>query len=152
MTNNTEEVRGRCKTKDNIKVREEAVVAKIDGVDDDENEETQGREAQDEQEEFGSRKVVRKHDPRQPSEQEREEHEMTHLPFRSWWTRRGLSQNDGGRAASPRSSFGQRDHGRLDIAFFLIAREKRDKSRAQYSGSEEDDGRMGMSKTDGVAS
>ena len=67
MTNNTEEVRGRCKTKANIKVREEAGVAKIDGVDDDENEETEGREAHDEQEEFGSRKVVRKHDPRQPS-------------------------------------------------------------------------------------
>ena len=32
----------------------------------------------------GNRKVVRKHDPRQPSQQEKEEHEMTHLPFRSW--------------------------------------------------------------------
>ena len=30
------------------------------------------------------RKVVRKHDPRQPSQKEKEEHEMTHLPFRSW--------------------------------------------------------------------
>ena len=38
----------------------------------------------DEQEELGSRNVVRKHDPRLPSEREREEHEMTHLPFRSW--------------------------------------------------------------------
>ena len=28
--------------------------------------------------------MVRKHDPRQPSLQEKEEHEMTHLPFRSW--------------------------------------------------------------------
>ena len=35
-------------------------------------------------EEFGNRKVMRKHDPRQPSQQEKEEHEMTHLPFRSW--------------------------------------------------------------------
>ena len=74
----------RCKTKANIKVREEAGVAKIDGVDGDENEETVGREAHDEQEEFGSGKVVRKHVFRQPSEQEREEHERTHLPFRSW--------------------------------------------------------------------
>ena len=32
----------------------------------------------------GRRKIVRKHDPHKPSEQEREEHEMTHLPFRSW--------------------------------------------------------------------
>ena len=43
-----------------------------------------GREESDEWEEFGNRKVVRIHDPRQPSQQEKEEHEMTHLPFRSW--------------------------------------------------------------------
>ena len=78
------EIRERCETKANIKVREELGVAKIDEVDGDENKETEGREAHDEQKEFVSRKVVRKHDPRQPSEQEREEHEMTHLPFRSW--------------------------------------------------------------------
>ena len=84
MTNNTEEIRERCKAKANIKVREVAGVAKIGVVDGSENEETEGREAHDEQEEFGSRRVVRKHDPRQPSEQEMEEHEMTHLPFRSW--------------------------------------------------------------------
>ena len=65
-------------------MREDAGVDKIYGVDGDENEETEDREAHDEQEEFGSRKVVRKHDPRQPSHQETEEHEMTHLPFRSW--------------------------------------------------------------------
>ena len=28
--------------------------------------------------------MARKHDPRQPSRQEKWEHEMTHLPFRSW--------------------------------------------------------------------
>ena len=66
-------------------MRRESGVAKIDVVDDsDETEGTGGREALDEQEELGSRKVVRKHDLRQPSQQEREEHEMTHLPFRSW--------------------------------------------------------------------
>ena len=64
MTNNSEEIRGRCKTKANIKVREEAGVAKIDGVDEDENEETEGREAHDEQAECWNRKVVRKHVPR----------------------------------------------------------------------------------------
>ena len=79
-----EEIRERCKTKASTKVRRESGVAKLDGVDDDENEEAGGREAHDEQEEFGNRKVVRKHDPRQPSEREREEHEMMHLPFRSW--------------------------------------------------------------------
>ena len=33
---------------------------------------------------FGERKTTRKHDPQQPSEQERIEHEMMHLPFRNW--------------------------------------------------------------------
>ena len=60
-------------------------MAKIDGVDEgDEAEGAGGREEPDEWEEFGNRKVVRKHDPRQPSQQEKEEHEMTHIPFRSW--------------------------------------------------------------------
>ena len=54
VTNNAEESRGRCKTKANIEVREEAGVAKIDRVDGSENEETEGREAHDE--EFESRR------------------------------------------------------------------------------------------------
>ena len=59
-------------------------MAKIDGVDEgDEAEGAGGREESDKWEEFGNRKAVRKHDPRQPSQQEKEEHEMTHLPFRS---------------------------------------------------------------------
>ena len=32
----------------------------------------------------GTERLCAKHDPRQPSQQEKEEHEMTHLPFRSW--------------------------------------------------------------------
>ena len=60
-------------------------MAKIDGIDEgDEADGAGGREESDEWEEFGNRKIVRKHDPRQPSQQEKEEHEMTHLPFRSW--------------------------------------------------------------------
>ena len=42
------EIRERCETKANVKVREEVGVAKIDGVDGDENKETEGREAHDE--------------------------------------------------------------------------------------------------------
>ena len=38
----------------------------------------------DGKEEFGERKTTRMHDPRQPSQHERIEHEMTHRPFRSW--------------------------------------------------------------------
>ena len=85
MTNNAEEIRERCKTETNIEMRREGGMAKIDGVDEGgEDEGAGGREESDEWEEFGNRKVVRKHDPRQPSQQEKEEHEMTHLPFRSW--------------------------------------------------------------------
>ena len=60
-------------------------MANIDGVDEgDETEGAGGREESDDWEEFGNRKVVRKHDPRQPSQQEKEEHEMTYFPFCSW--------------------------------------------------------------------
>ena len=34
--------------------------------------------------EYGDRGVIRKHDPRKPSEDVRREHEMTHIPYRSW--------------------------------------------------------------------
>ena len=85
MTNNAEEIRERCKTETNIEMRREGGMAKIEGVDEGgEAEGAGGREESDECAEFGNRKVVRKHDPRQPSLQEKEEHEMTHLPFRSW--------------------------------------------------------------------
>ena len=41
-------------------------------------------EEQNEVEEFGTRKPERKLDPREPSKQEREEHEKSHILFRSW--------------------------------------------------------------------
>ena len=41
-------------------------------------------EAQEEEAERGARKPARMNDPREPSEEERKEHEMTHLPYRSW--------------------------------------------------------------------
>ena len=63
MNQDAEKDRGRCKTKTAIKHEEQVKC--------------------DELEEFGDRKTVRKHDLRQPSEQERFEHELTHLPFRS---------------------------------------------------------------------
>lgn len=37
-----------------------------------------------EEEENGIRRLVKRADPREPTRQEREEHEMTHLPFRNW--------------------------------------------------------------------
>ena len=41
-------------------------------------------ELQIDEEEFGVRRPVRKQDPREPTKAEREEHDKTHLPFRSW--------------------------------------------------------------------
>ena len=125
MTNNAEAIRERCKTETNIEMRREGGMAKIDEVDEgDEAEGAGGREESDEWEEFGNRKVVRKHDPRQPSQQEKKEHEMTHLPFPSWrrhciverGTRRRLSQVDGGRAASSEKEG--------KTLAYLVAREK----------------------------
>ena len=70
VMNNAEEIRERCKTETNIEMRRESGMAKIDGVEEgDEAEGAGGREESDEWEEFGNRKVVRKHDPRQPSQQ-----------------------------------------------------------------------------------
>lgn len=34
--------------------------------------------------EHGTRRPMQKPDPRMPSEEERREHELTHLPFRNW--------------------------------------------------------------------
>ena len=41
-------------------------------------------EEREEEEEYGLRKTERKQDPREPSAEERLEHEKTHLPSRSW--------------------------------------------------------------------
>ena len=67
VTNNMEEIRERCKTETNIEMRREGGIAKIDGEDEG-GEVAGGREESDKWEEFGNRKVVRKHDPRQPSQ------------------------------------------------------------------------------------
>ena len=70
-------------------------------MDDVVREESEEQGKHEEEEEFGGRKTTRKHDPRQPSDQESIETGMTHLPFRNWcrhcmhqgkWTRGGLSQ------------------------------------------------------------
>ena len=51
----------------------------VDGAEDRE----EGHE-EDEGGELGRRSTVRRHDPKQPTAEERKEHELTHLPFRSW--------------------------------------------------------------------
>ena len=41
-------------------------------------------EADAEEEEYGIRKTIKRQDPREPNKEEKEEHEKTHIPFRSW--------------------------------------------------------------------
>ena len=163
MTNNAEEIRERCKTETNIEMRE-CGMAKIDGVDEgDEAEGAAGRGESDEWEEIWNRKVVRKHDPRQPSQQEEEEHEMTHLPCRSWCRHciMGRGREEDWRKSMEEERQVPEVH--LDYMFmgdemegktlaFLVFERKGDESCAQYGGSEEDDGRTDLPKTDVVAS
>ena len=95
---------------------------------------------------------MRKHDPRQPNQHEKEEHEMTHLPFRSWCRHCVIGR---GREEDCRKSMEEErqvPEVHLDYMFmgdekegnafaFLVAREREgDESCAQYGGSEEDDG------------
>ena len=79
MNKNVEEIRERCKTNTDKEARKEICVTRIEDVDDVEHEGSRRKK-----EALGERKTTRKHDPRQPSEQERIEHEVTRLPFRSW--------------------------------------------------------------------
>ena len=44
----------------------------------------QERKGEEEEGESGMRRVVKKLDPKQPSKEEIEEHEKTHLPYRNW--------------------------------------------------------------------
>ena len=41
-------------------------------------------EAEDEPAEAGIRKPIKMNDPKEPSEEERRQHNLTHLPYRSW--------------------------------------------------------------------
>ena len=36
------------------------------------------------EEEYGKREAVKRRDPREPTKEEKEKHEKTHMPFRSW--------------------------------------------------------------------
>ena len=51
-----------------------------------EDEGKEGRKEEDggEEEEYGERKPMKKKSPKEPSKDEREEHEKTHMPFRDW--------------------------------------------------------------------
>ena len=138
-------------------------MAKIDGMDGDENEETVERETHDEHEEFASRKEVRKHDPRQPSEQEKEEHEMTHLPFRNRCkhciTERGREEDCRQTMEEERQVpefhlacmfMGDEKEGKT--LALLVSRERETRAVLRTVVSRQTTGRMVLPKTDGVAS
>ena len=84
VNRNVETFRERCKTITETQARTEVRMARIDGVDDIMYGESERQEKHDEEEEYSNGKTMRMHDIRQPSEQERIEHRMTHLPCRSW--------------------------------------------------------------------
>ena len=65
MNQGAEEIRERCKTKT------EACMTRTEEVDDVVREGSEEQRKQDEEKELGERKTTRKHDPRQPSEQDR---------------------------------------------------------------------------------
>ena len=83
MASDVRKFRERFKTQAKFEMRKEGCQVRIDRVrDDDGREGLDDREAQEE--EFGSRKAVHKHDSCQRSEQEIIEHFLTHLPCQSW--------------------------------------------------------------------
>ncbi len=59
-------------------------VRQVGGVDGEEGGEEAQAEEVDEEHENGQRNVIKTHQPWMPTRAEREEHAMTHLPFRSW--------------------------------------------------------------------
>ena len=73
MTSSVEEIRERCKTMTKHQGEDKRVAWRrsMEWNDGDETQGAAGREEYDEWEDFGSRKLMRKHDPRQPSQQEK---------------------------------------------------------------------------------
>lgn len=49
-----------------------------------------------EEEEFGTRKPMRKGNPREPTKEEKDDHEKLHIPFRSWVQALRKRQGQGG--------------------------------------------------------
>ena len=92
-----------------------------------------GGDGAEEEEEDGRRKVVRKLDPRIPTEEERREHEMTHLPFRSWCRHcvRGRGKEEPCRKVE-----GERGLPEIHVDFMFMGEEKGAKTLAMLVGRE----------------
>ena len=117
-------------------------------------------EEREEEEEYGLRKMERKQDPREPSAEERLEHEKTHLPFRSW-----CRHCVGGRGKEEACREGKRSHDtaevHMDFMFMgdegnektwamLVVREKEQRDLLVNGGSEEEQRRMVGETSDGI--
>ena len=134
------EMRERCETNTENEARMEVCVTRVEEVDDVSLEKT---EEQRKQEELGERKTTRQHDPRQPSEQERIEHGMTHLPFRSW-CRRCIKGRGQRRTVAKQLKKRERDCGESQnsiLNYMFMGDEKEEKRWRfwwpQHNGSEE---------------
>ena len=88
----------------------------------------------------GSREETDKHDPRQPSQQEKEDHETTHLPFRS--SCRHCVMETGREEDCRKTKEEERQV--PEVHFSWLQEKEKDKGCVQYSGFEEDDGRMDL--------
>ena len=151
----------RCESKTEIEARKEVCGTRNEEVHDDVREESEEQRKHEDEEEFGGRKIT--HNPRQPSEQERIEHEMTHFPCRSWC--RHCVRRKGRKEDCRKASEEERDRflkSILDHMFMCDEREGEtlafftgnrtsNESGAQHRGPEVVDGRMGIPKADGMA-
>ena len=92
-----------------------------------------GDDGDEGEEEGGRRKVVRKLDPRTPTAEERREHEMTHLPFRSWCRHcvRGRGKEEPCRKVE-----GERGLPEIHLDFMFMGEEKGDRTLAMLVGRE----------------
>ena len=77
--------------------------------------------------------MVRTHDPRQPNQQEKKEHEMTHLPFRSWCRHCIMGR---GREEDCRKSM-EEERQVLEVHFVTCSWETRRKGRRWHSWLQE---------------
>ena len=79
-----------------------------------------GGEEEEEGEEYGVRRPTKKLDPKEPTREEREEHEKTHVPFRNWCRHcvRGRGKEEACREAK-----GQREVAEVHIDFMFMGDE-----------------------------
>ena len=132
--------------------RKEVCVTRIKEVDDVEHKKSGEHKKQEEEEEFGERKTTRKHDPGQPSKQERKKHEMTHLPFRSWCRHRirgGCERRTVAKQLKKRGTACSLATQRKGKRKFFGGQRKSDESCAQHGGSVPVGGRVESGHVEG---